>query len=203
MKTYTALIIGLLLIGSCAAAQSDPDPDSMGIYFDTAATINTHSTMAPFEPVTAYLVITRPTGDGVSGWECAVEITGLPVALIWSYAGGGVNAQNPLENGYFEVEIGTGDLALQPVSDVCVVATMNCYVMNPTDEILFAVLPLPISTKFVNEPGYLDGGPEPVMVPCGVSSGLPYGLPCATINSTHEAVAINDMTWSGVKNLYK
>ncbi len=74
--------------------------------------------------------------------------------------------------------------------------------MTPVDIVTFTVLPFPGSATFPDSPGYVDGEDVGIVVPCGVSTGYPYGSYCAAIN-IGGVVANEDMTWGDVKALYR
>jgi hypothetical protein len=58
-----------------ARAQLYPQPDRVGIYFDTAATTNWLAS-APYQGATAYLILTNPsgTGYGIDAFECRINL---------------------------------------------------------------------------------------------------------------------------------
>jgi len=203
MRKLFALLIGLGMVSSLAMAQVDPDDNSMGVYFDTDAYVTEDFTAAPFEPVSAYLVVVNPTSASISGWECMVNVSGILVAPFWTYAGGGLNIFDAVSTGLFNVGVGLDPLALVPVNNVCVLATWTGFIMSPPDIVTFTVYPFPGSVTFVDNPGYVDGGDVGIVVPCGVSTGYPYGNACATINLTEPVIPNKEMTWGGVKALYQ
>ncbi len=67
--------LATLFAGASARAQPYPQPDRVGIYFDTAATTNWRA-VNPFVFTTAYLILTNPTGGGfgVEGFECRINL---------------------------------------------------------------------------------------------------------------------------------
>jgi hypothetical protein len=72
--------MALLLAGimaSVAVAGLDPATDSFGVYFDTAGNTNC-TTAAPFQAVTAYLLLMNPAGP-TNGFECTVTMVGAPL----------------------------------------------------------------------------------------------------------------------------
>lgn len=200
MKKLLVLLTGLMLVSSLGMAQADPDENSMGVYFDTDATIYMTTTAAPFQSVTAYLVVANPTSNGVSGWECKVTVVGPAVAAAWTTAAGtDYNADPEL----FTVGIGTGVNQILPVNNVVVLASWTGFIMAPvTDQVFFTVYPFPGSVTFDNVPGYVDGDDAGIIVNCGTSTGYPYGAACAAINAG-GIIANEDVTWSTVKSLYQ
>jgi hypothetical protein len=201
MKKLLVLLACAMLVSSLGFAQADPDDNSFGFFFDTEATLTELHTPAPFTPITGYLVVSNPTSASISGWECFMDIAGAPIAMSWAVAGGGLNVFGNGNDGNFNVGVGLAPNSLLPVGGVCVLATFTCYVGSPTDVITFTVLPFPGSVTFSNAPGYVDGSNVGLVIPCGVSTGYPYGAYCAVINGT-GVVADEPMSWSGVKALF-
>lgn len=199
MKKLLAML-AVALLASGAMAQIDPDADGMGIYFDTEGTIFEMNTAAPFEQITAYLLITRPSAtDGVSGWEAYVTGAAGLTAGSWTLAGG-LDVDASAEG--FQVGIGTGPLAL-PYGDTVVLATLSGFVMTPTTPIALYVDGVPGSTTFPNSPGYAGGTDAGDLRACQVSSGTGAGMPVACINGACSVVANEDMTFSNVKALFR
>jgi hypothetical protein len=201
MKKLLVLLACAMLVSSLGFAGIDPDEDSFGFFFDTDATMVELHTFAPFTPVAGYLVVSNPTSASISGWECFMQIAGPYVAGSWSYAGGGLNVFDAVATGKFNVGVGIGPASLYPINGVVVLATFTAYVLAPTDVVTFTVMPFPGSVTFSDAPGYVDGADVGTVIPCGISSGYPYGNICAIINGT-GVVANEDMSWSGVKALF-
>lgn len=92
------LLVAFCSAASPTAAQIDPGPNAIGIYFDDAAMVNCLSAAAG-TPVTAYLVATRlnASAGGVSGFECTLLYSpsevpgGIEVTLPVS----GINIETP------------------------------------------------------------------------------------------------------------
>jgi len=198
MKSLLALTL-VLAFAVTAFAQADPDPDGIGIYFDMGGAEVCTATAAPFESVSAYLLITNPSALlGVSGWEAYVTVAGNAVAPSWTLAGG--LDVDPSDEG-FQVGIGTGGLAL-PYAPTIVLATWTGFIQSPADVVTFYVEGVPGSTSFANSPGYAGGGDAGDLRPLQVSSGTGAGAPVAMINGC-DVVANEDMTFSNVKALFR
>ncbi len=201
MKKLTALTsILVLLLAGIAFAQVDADPDGLGFYFDEAGTLTCHTTVAPFESVTGYLILTNLTDTfGVSGWEAQVAAMGAAVAPAWTLTAG--LDVDPSADG-FQVGIGTDALAL-PAAPAVVLASWTGFIMNAgTDVVSFIISNVPGSSSFPTSPGYASGSNAGVLIPLQVSSGYPYGAPAAQINAC-DVVANEDMSFSNVKNLFR
>jgi hypothetical protein len=121
--------------------------DTLGIYFDTDATLTETTTSTPFELVDGYVVITESSiSTGVSGWEVAFEFIGEPIAPAWVLEGPALNVGVAPS---FSVGIGTGALALPVVDGAVLLATVSFYVESPGDEIEIWMGP-------INNPSMLD-----------------------------------------------
>lgn len=195
MKKLLA-VFAVALIASGAMAQVDSDPDGLGVYFDVNGMTYETATVAPFSPVSAYLLLTNPSAPaGVSGWEAVVNVNGGAVGASWVLAAGLNVTAAPV----FQVGIGTGAAAL-PAAPAVLLATWTGYIMAPTDVVEFVVMPAGVS--FPDSPGYAAGDDETDLIPLQVSSGYPYGAACAIINGT-GVVANEDLTFSNVKNMFQ
>ena len=75
MKTLLAIVIALV-VASCAFAIVDPDPDSMGLYFDENADVYCVDGVDYLEHEIFYLILTNPTADFLYGWEAGVDLVG-------------------------------------------------------------------------------------------------------------------------------
>jgi hypothetical protein len=203
MKKMLA-VLAVVLVASGAMAQIDPDPDGFGIYFDTDGLSYELATTASFQPVTAYLLLTRPSDTtGVSGWECTVDVVGpgalaVPVASSWVLSAG-TDVDDTPEG--FQVGIGTGGAAL-PYGQTVVLATFSNFVFAPGMLVEFFISNIPGTQSFNDTPGYAAGSDETALIPAQVSSGYPYSNACAVINGA-GVVADEPMSWSGVKNLFQ
>lgn len=82
MRRTTLLFALVLLAGAPARAQLYPEPNRVGIYFDTGAMTNWRTVQGGYF-ATAYLILTNPTGVGygVDGFECRVNAP----ANAWLY----------------------------------------------------------------------------------------------------------------------
>ncbi|MEN8005466.1 MAG: hypothetical protein ABFS42_00500 [Candidatus Krumholzibacteriota bacterium] len=71
MKKLMVLLLACLTATSVLAV-IDPDPDSIGIYFDTAAEDNCLIVPAGI-PFMAYLILTNPTAPAINAYEFGLE----------------------------------------------------------------------------------------------------------------------------------
>ena len=137
MKKVLALGLLSLFVASGAMAQVDPDPDGIGIYFDTDATVYCVEGVFPgqYGPGFVYLVITNPTiAAGVAGYECYLEVTGPAFVLDWGYQGAAINAATPPD---FAVGLAS---PLVPVNNAVVLLDMTVF-LTGVDPVHWRVLP--------------------------------------------------------------
>jgi len=82
-KVIVSLVIALFAVP--ALTQTDPGPDSIGIYFDQGGVGNC-ATRAPFTQVTAYLVATRISdSSGIAGWAARILFNPAEIPAGVSY----------------------------------------------------------------------------------------------------------------------
>lgn len=198
MKRLFSASILLLVAATAALAQIDPDPDSIGIYFDEGATVNVFAPVGgqlqtPPPVVSAYLVATRMTLAGnVFWWESAVATyspEGGPgsAPAIWGAPRGGTNVATNLPGSArwaFSVYPGPAPL---PVVQILVLADLEI-MWSPPD-----VVPLYIHSAMVVGFG--------VSNPLSASSGT-WNLPVAMINGEPPAAA-ETRRWGAVKSLFR
>ncbi len=204
MKKFLALAaIATLLAGVAIAQPADSDPDQMGIYFDTDATVYDDPGLAPGGQINIYVMLTNPTGAQVSAWEARV---------IWDQMGGGFFGNWTLANNGLNVgdlsdpmnllfAVGTG---AEPIitSPATILATWSGYYAYGTGS-CFYITEYPGTQSFPDEllPGYAVD--EFTLIPCGVSSG-DKTLPVASFGAGCPGVVANqDVSWSNVKDLYR
>lgn len=200
MKKIADCAILVLAVGCVIAAssvesfaQTDPYPNSVGIYFDEDAFGNTANVVPPAVAV-AYLIATRYDGlGGVDAWRGGVSCE-VPVEA--TIRGGGVNA---FSNGpdfflHFDVSLATP----LPLSSSIVLAELS---VDITTE---APIKMYLESS-VEGDGLVcsSGGDERHLqpsVPC-------YSLPCypawvASIN-LNGPVMSDTINWGEIKSLYR
>ncbi len=195
MKTMI-LLMALALV-SVASAQLDPEPDGMGIYFDMGGTEVCYSTMAPFESVTAYLLLTNMSNpDGIDSWEASLEVIGNPVAPQWFSAFCPISIDNPMI-----LHCGPGPAL--PAAPVVVLATWTGFVQSPTDVIEFQISGIDENTP----PRYWAPG---WIVPNDAHVFMPFppegpGRPSAFIAPPEQCHPLSgdDATFGTLKALYR
>ena len=179
--------------GGDACAQTDPYPNSVGIYFDEEAIGNAVGVVPPAS-VVGYLIATRYDGaGGVDAWRGGVSCE-VPVEA--TIRGGGVNAHGdgPDFLVHFDVSLATP----LPLSSAIVLAELSVDVLTGAPIKMY----LESSAEgdgLVCSSGAVDIYLQP-SVPC-------YNLPCypawvAGINMNGPVIS-DTANWGGIKNLYR
>jgi hypothetical protein len=155
-------------------------------------------TVVPFSPITAYLLLLNPShATGVKEYTIEVQVWGNPVVGQWSV--GGIDLEYIEDSGILSH---TFPEPIFPVNNVVRLATYVCYIMAPTDEILFILYPAPDEANPEDYYPYYVAGDD-TLVPYEITTGYPYGAPCAIINCSYcYPYANDDVTWGQVKALY-
>lgn len=185
---YPALL--LLLIATPCLAQLDPDPDSIGVYFDEGAT-QVVTTALVEEEVDAYLIATHPTRTGgLAMWEAVVVSAGA-YAQVWGGPTNGFNtAMNMPGSSHYSFTV-FGNPPLQQLEPITVLAHLTIWPME-AGTIALRLGP----TTYRLEDIYTS--PDYPLYP---SSGS-LDLPVAVINGD-PPVAVEMATWGAVKSLYR
>ena len=193
MRSLAALAL-LLAVSVAATAQIDPAPDGIGVYFDLGGMDHCIHTAAPYESVTAYLLITNPHPDiaSILSWEAQVEVLGDVLAPSWTLAGGEDSDPSPL---LFSVVFEPSPL-IPPAGPTFLLATWTGIVPQPTDVVHFQVGPVPGSPTFPDSPGYVADGPVPQLHPLTVSAGSRFYINFCTTPA-------EDATFTGLKALFR
>jgi hypothetical protein len=188
------LVVFFIVLASGSLAQIDLDPDGIGIYFDQGA--NIVSTTAPegTHAVTAYLILTNPSLDGIlDHWSLYVSTyfdTPGQNAVIWGDPYNGINISTNMPGSeHFHFNVWVNPEPPYPTGEVTLLAEL---------EILPVTFTEPINI-FVWEGAFYSvsdvGGA--FMNP---SSG-DWSLPVAVINGP-SPVALEPHSWGEVKSLF-
>ncbi len=201
MKIVFAVLLMILLAGS-AGAVVDPDPNSLGVYFDLNGDVN-YLDVAPDIEFWAYVTLTNPTWDHVQAFELGYELivpsgmesrifrladTMPPTAMYDDELSSG------LRGDYY---VGLGHP--YPASEATILVKWLFLTLDPMT-IEFYLGP----TSFPSVP---DGLPaimnsDNVIIPVGISSG-DVNLPVAEVNTGHQPVAAENAAWGKVKSLFR
>jgi hypothetical protein len=194
MRTLMALLLAGIM-ASVAVAGLDPATDSFGVCFDAAGNTNC-TTAAPFQAVTAYLLLMNPAGP-TNGFECTVTMVGAPYYLLASNIACGWDFPDN-EPPY---DYAAGCVFDYPVLEggAIVLVTWSIMLREPS-ELLFHVGPARVPSL----PGGLPVvAGEGVRRLCGVASG-DVNLPVAAINAGAGCpVSAQASSFGTVKSLFR
>ena len=195
---FSAILLLFLILASGAWAVLDPDPDQMGIYFDTEGDLFCiDASFASMVPI--YILYTHPTLSAVRGFECGMNISteGIPGSVVLNtiYP---VNALNMGSRSGNDFNYIVGYASPVPTTIATVLATLEFFYMDPTQ--------LDLTLGPAN-PASL--GSELPVILCEDFSLLPVGTstrftPSAQINGELcRVIATDEATWDSIKAMYR
>ena len=203
MKKLVVLLLATL-IATSAFAVIDPDPDMVGIYFDTTADENCLMTGASI-PFFAYFVATNPTPGEINAYEFGFNnavpagMEGMVFMLASNVANGAaegidVGSHTPLGGDYI-----VGLASALPATEATV--------LHSWQYMLLAEIPVEMFIFESSKPSI--PGPYPVLQDAngsvlyqvGQSTGGP-DVPVATIN-LECVVGVEDASFGSVKSLFR
>jgi hypothetical protein len=195
MRKWIALIclVSLATAGG-ARAQIDPDPDGIGMYFDTAGTEYCRSAVTG--PTSVYLLATNISeSSGLSGWEAHVTYT-VPAGCFetgWVLPAGSLNVSTAPD---FVV----GLAAPAPYAPAILLGTYGILVFCP-DCIEFYVGPSN-TPSLPGVPLYAAGDNPGSLIALQQSSGGPDN-PVLQLNCDCTIVGDEPTSFGGVKSMYR
>jgi hypothetical protein len=213
MKTTLLVTAGFLLIASAAPAQWDPHPDGIGVYLDPSGSSCPELWLQPYTTVTGYLLGTRLSHGGCSGWEAALLIypASLPAGITFDIGAGAIN--NLIAPDF--------QVALSPAvtGNVAVLLRFSTFYMG--GGMSLGVGPSVPSSFGGLTPGYTDPLDPSVRVPLTTYFRTPWTLPIyrgtnttlppngpansyVVLVSNFETCGLpsEGATWGGVKAIY-
>jgi hypothetical protein len=202
-KLLVLLGLASLVVAGASFAQTDPDPDMIGIYVDPGATEN-HAEPGAAGPYDVYLCMTNPSAaSGVSGWECSIIVTDGVFILEWGYAGSAINALSPPD-----FAVGLAEPLPWEPSIVLMTLTAGLFAPDPVE---FTLTPQPIPSIPGDPyalPAYAAGDDPGDLRSLGYSTGWnpETGVPnvsCVLNGEPPFPIGTDEDTWGGVKNLYR
>lgn len=187
MSKLVVLMMFCLIVSS-AFAQIDADANSVGLYWDTAATI-VEAPLAPYQNL--YIVLTNPTFDAIKGIELGIDwdetaCTAFPMALP------GTDWTNYGNN--HQVIIGIG--SAYPTSVATVMGTITFAIPSAPVYLVISGLEEP-SIEGI-DPVVVDGDDNMFQIGTSVGSGN-----IAAMMGDTGVVDAESETWGGVKSLYR
>ncbi len=202
-KMLVFSVMAVFAFSSLAIAQIDPDPDGMGIYFDTGATSFCIETTGAYQPITVYLMVTNQSVSepSILAWEAKLIVEGNPTVAIptgWTLTTG---AQNFGTGNEYIVGTTLPPLAFTGTATVLASITLSYLGIEVGPYGTFAVARVPGSTSFADGGGYSAAVGFPTA--CQPIFGT-WNTASAWINGGENCftVANEDMTWGDVKTLY-
>ncbi len=198
MKKFATLLgLALLALALPASAQ---DNNGIGFYWDEAGTTNYLASAAPYSSLNVYLMATRITQPGgLSGWEAEVAVIPAP-SFPPTYTLNN-NGLNVLSAPIFQVGMANA-LPWAPA-----IKLLTITLLNFGTPFSLAVGPCTPSSFGGLRPGYAAGDNPGNLVGLTPAASVPVpGRPnFFTVGSFMEPapVAVENDSWSGVKNLYQ
>jgi len=191
MKKMVILLGLAMFMATSASAVIDPDPNMMGLYWDTNADMP--CTPAVGYPVNMYIILTNPTGDSLGGFECAYTIEGAAQPYILSALFTNPDALD-VAAGFQNFIVGFG--SPQPTTEATILATISVlnaasmdlgfYLHQSSPASVDGVLPVILSDGELMTVGTSTGAGELTAV---------MGADCV--------VATEEASWDSVKSLYR
>jgi hypothetical protein len=195
----------IVFCSPASAEPIDPDPDGMGIYFDTEGTAYC-LTVDDWEPavgagptIDVYLLVTRPDTPypSILAWETHVEI--ISNSLIPTHyltVTPGCAFYMPEE----DYVIGCSYAPIPIIDDVAMIASAELSWLGTEGhaEVTFIMRGVQGSLSFPDGPGYASapGFPSPCQPLFGEWGEV------AWVNGNCQTIAGEDMAWGMVKSLY-
>lgn len=196
MKKTTLLCAFLILAAPWSVLADepvDPDPNSLGIYFDTDGT-QMETWADPFEPLDLYVVLTRPTFDILHGIEFGITVDGAVVGNAVDVNGSGTMWPPDWENCIF------GWSSPLPVGQATWLLRVSLiYTDTTSGQVTFRL--------HGSSPASLPGDLPVALLADGVLQQLTTpvapGEVCAQINGEDPIIGTENADWGAIKSLYR
>ena len=193
MKTIQATMV-VLLMATCAFAVVDPDPNSIGLYFDENADVTCLDGVALHELVTIFIILTRPTEDVIWGFELGYDLVGDALCVHNE-----INDSGTCPTTDDPGNIIWGFFSPLPTSEATILATQ--IYLNMDSELGPVTFHLHGSNPSSVDPAYPTLLlPDFELMVTGLST---TGGPSAQINGNCGVVAAERMSFDAVKSLYR
>lgn len=206
MKKLVVLLLASL-VATSAFAVIDPDPNMMGLYFDTNADSNCLPAQPSSVPFFAYLIVTNTTAPALNAYELGYEVVvpagmeGMLFRLADSIAGGAVSGVNVGDAS----QVLSGDYivglsAPLPATEAVVVHSMQY--------MLLAVMPVEWYIGASSAPSIpgdypvVQNAEGSILMQVGQSTGGP-DIPVATVNAGECVVSVEESSFGSVKSLFR
>lgn len=191
-------LAALTLLAPTSGIAQDPPFGTMGIYFDTDATVY-EMTSAAYAQVPAYVCVVDHGFDNLFGYEFGYTIDGNHTVISVAMQGSG-----PIDVGGVAGNHIVGLAAPMVADPVTVVCILTVFVLDDQ----------PITFTLTGaEPNSVVGSVTPAVLlagdaikRCGTSGwDADAGMPtiCAAINGTDPVIAVDQTSLDAVKSLYR
>ncbi|HOX26780.1 MAG TPA: hypothetical protein PLL30_06325 [Candidatus Krumholzibacteria bacterium] len=190
MKRLLTLALALLVAGGVMAQ------DNFGMYRLVGGEYLDYIPMEECDAGTALdLIVTlhNPTSFSIGGFEVGIDMPSQLFVLNGVFPNGGTNFGGSFTN------LLVGYMTPIPVqTDIITLVTLNCLIGSTPPEALYVVYhgANPPSIPGHDGPVYADGVNPDILVPCGYINGTP------NVFLFGGVVAVENQTWTGVKNLF-
>jgi hypothetical protein len=203
MKKLVVLLL-VSLVATSAFAVIDPDPNMMGVYFDTTADNNCWTTAASV-PFFSYLILTNPTPAAVNAYELGFEVR-VPAGMEGMFFQLSSTVANGVVSG-IDVGVSTalgGDYIVGLAGPI---PAQPATILHSWQHMLLAVFPVEYYIGASSLPSIEGDYPVvqdadgSVLFQVGQSTGGP-DVPVATVNG-ECVVSVEDASFGSVKSLFR
>lgn len=199
MRCLKKVAFALTALSFAAVSSGNDEPNSIGIFFDQAATQNEAWVEVPGN-VTGYLILAAPTVVNIDAWWLGVDFT----TTVHSYtlAGGGINRStwsDPFSTSFY-VELPSPLVC----TEATILATFDIGVNQVTPTACVTIFQYIGDYGNWDDPGARSGGEYVYFWPSVGVPGYPIIFPaCVAAINRDAPVAVGMETWSGVKALFE
>ena len=203
MKIF--LMLSIVILGATSAfAVADPEPNSMGIFFDRSADTNCLTTPAG-TPFFTYLILTNPTPEAINAYELGLEIV-VPAGMESQFFELSSNIADNLVNG---VQVGiTGPLGGDYIVGLAgPLPAQPAVILHSWQHLLLALFPVEFFIGASSLPSIPGSAPvfqdaDLTLLMQAVSPTGDFTYPVASINSDC-VVGVEDISFGHVKSLFR
>ena len=191
MKTMFIIAISMI-VATSSFALIDTSDNSVGLYFDVNADVFCVDGIAPYNQVMMHLILTNPTFENLSGWECGVDLVGNALVLNLHFYTGGIVSEL-LDNMIVGYGTPYPTTVTTPMVDIEILYLgLN---QEPVEFFIHGSAPSSIDPEF---PTLLTSEGELIMAGISVNEG-----PAAQINGSCSVVSSETLSIDSIKGLYR
>jgi hypothetical protein len=205
MDMKILLILSIVTFGVTSAfAVADPEPNSMGIYFDRSADTNCLTSPAG-TPFFTYLILTNPTPDAINAYELGLEIV-VPAGMEGQFFQLSSNIADNLVSG---IQVGiNGPLGGDYIVGLAgPLPSQPAVILHSWQHILLALFPVEIFIGASSLPSIPGSAPvfqdaDRTLLMQAIAPTGDFSYPAATVNSDC-VVGVENMSFGGLKSLFR